>query len=439
MGVTMYETRVDDETNALQRSVRGTVNPLASIARVVEQALVMIEHAGGAAIELIVDGQLISVYSLGLLERGRNGHDTNTARAGLGAAAIVSGVSQRCDDAHADSRVDRRYCERMGIRSLLAVPLISNGRVKGVLKVCSPMVAGFDDGDVEILDRLAEFVGSVVTSASDVANATERLFKGLGVSQPLACPVSRFVANVVAPGMVAQRADTQRINDIIENHRFDIVLQPIVNLSSGRAVGYEALCRFHGSIQPPDVLLADAYRVGLSSELEVALAGAALELLPSLPRDTYLSVNVGAELLASPQMCQLMQGPMNQVVFEMTEQRAMTDYPATIAAVARLRDAGGRLAVDDTGAGFSSLSHILRLQPDIVKLDRELTAGIDTDPVRQALAAALVNFSSTSGATIVAEGIEHAQQLQVVRNLGIPHGQGFHIGRPAPSATYFGS
>jgi EAL domain-containing protein (putative c-di-GMP-specific phosphodiesterase class I) len=88
------------------------------------------------------------------------------------------------------------------------------------------------------------------------------------------------------------------------------------------------------------------------------------------------------------------------------------------------------LAVDDTGAGYASLHHILQLKPDLLKLDRGLTAEIDSDPVRRALGAALVRFADDIGAETVAEGIETPQSLDTVRSLGMHHGQGFVIGRP---------
>jgi EAL domain-containing protein (putative c-di-GMP-specific phosphodiesterase class I) len=91
---------------------------------------------------------------------------------------------------------------------------------------------------------------------------------------------------------------------------------------------------------------------------------------------------------------------------------------------------GVRLAIDDTGAGFASFAHILKLAPEIIKLDRELTSGIDHDPVRAALATALVSFASQLGTEIIAEGIETAAELEVLRNLGIRYGQGYFLFRP---------
>ena len=91
-----------------------------------------------------------------------------------------------------------------------------------------------------------------------------------------------------------------------------------------------------------------------------------------------------------------------------------------------------QLSVDDAGAGFSGLSHILKLSPDFIKLDRELIKGVDTDPVRRALTASLVGFAAGTKAKIIAEGIETADELHAVRALGVDYVQGYYLGRPMP-------
>jgi EAL domain-containing protein (putative c-di-GMP-specific phosphodiesterase class I) len=91
-----------------------------------------------------------------------------------------------------------------------------------------------------------------------------------------------------------------------------------------------------------------------------------------------------------------------------------------------------RLAVDDAGAGFATLQHILRLQPDLIKLDLSLTRDIDKDPVRRALASSLVSFAREINAQLIAEGVETAEELETIRALGIAFGQGYHLARPQP-------
>jgi EAL domain-containing protein (putative c-di-GMP-specific phosphodiesterase class I) len=88
------------------------------------------------------------------------------------------------------------------------------------------------------------------------------------------------------------------------------------------------------------------------------------------------------------------------------------------------------LAIDDAGAGFASLRHVLRLEPDLIKLDKSITRSIDTRLRHQSLAAALLTFARGTSASIVAEGIETAEELATLKRLGVPYGQGYYLGRP---------
>ena len=124
-----------------------------------------------------------------------------------------------------------------------------------------------------------------------------------------------------------------------------------------------------------------------------------------------------------------------RAVIEITEHAPVEDYDALNDALKAFRAEGGRLAVDDAGAGFSSLRHILRLAPDFIKLDGALTRGIDTDQTRRALGAALISFASEIGVPIIAEGIETQEEVDALRALKVTCGQGFFLGEPAPLAA----
>ena len=124
--------------------------------------------------------------------------------------------------------------------------------------------------------------------------------------------------------------------------------------------------------------------------------------------------------------------PGHRLVVELTEHRRVDDYQPLLRSLDALRQQAVRVAVDDAGAGYAGLQHILRLHPDIIKLDTDLTMGIDADPVRRALAASLVAFADDIGAILTAEGIEAPGEFNALRSLGIPWGQGYHLARPAP-------
>jgi len=120
----------------------------------------------------------------------------------------------------------------------------------------------------------------------------------------------------------------------------------------------------------------------------------------------------------------------DRLVVEITEQAQVEDYDELNVSLARLRETGVRIAVDDAGAGYASLRHILRLEPDIIKLDKSLVRHVHRDRARRALATALISFATEIGATIVAEGIESADELHALRALGVTFGQGYHLARP---------
>lgn len=223
-----------------------------------------------------------------------------------------------------------------------------------------------------------------------------------------------------------------RIQAVIERGELTIAYQPIWSLTPRRAVGFECLARFTGSPRrPPNEWFAEAAEVGRGPALEIAAIRLGLEALPWLPHDVYLSVNASPETVMAPEFLDAFAGvSARQVVLEVTEHASVHCYDGLVERLALLRGRGVRLAVDDAGAGYSGLHHILRLRPDLIKLDMALTRDIDTDPARQALAAALVAFAYDTDSRIIAEGVETLQELETLESLGIDRAQGYLLGRP---------
>lgn len=225
-----------------------------------------------------------------------------------------------------------------------------------------------------------------------------------------------------------------RIRSLIEDPAgLGIVLQPICRLQDGTAVGHEALARFPGRPQrPPDHWFRAAGTVGAAEELELLAVARALERLPELPAGTFLSLNGSPAMFGSAAAQRLLTAvPTDRLVLEITEHAPVMDYGTLAADIEPMRARGALLAVDDAGAGFASLRHILRLAPDIIKLDRSLVADISHDTAQQALAGGLISFAEKMGATIVAEGIERDEELAMLRELGVTHGQGYLLAKPA--------
>ena len=215
-------------------------------------------------------------------------------------------------------------------------------------------------------------------------------------------------AALLAPGILArQRDDTvrNRIERVITTAAFGPVFQPIVALDSGTPVGYEALTRFADGSRP-DRQFADADAIGLGLELEIACLAASLDASRRLPAMSWLSLNVSPALvLEHNRLAAAISHAPADIVLEITEHVPIDDYSAFRAAIARLGP-GVRAAIDDAGAGFSSLRHILELRPYAVKLDVALVRSIETDTARQALIAGMAYFAVKTGCVLVAEGVE---------------------------------
>jgi EAL domain-containing protein (putative c-di-GMP-specific phosphodiesterase class I) len=227
--------------------------------------------------------------------------------------------------------------------------------------------------------------------------------------------------------------ERRRIAALLERDRLTVELQPIFDLQKQERIGFEVLARFHVTpSRSPAEWFDAATAVGLGAELELLAVRSALDVLAQLPSETTLAINVSPPVAASDALLELVAPFAERVVLEVTEHDRIEDYECLEAALERLRECGARIAVDDVGAGFASLRHILGLSPDIVKLDLSLTRDIDSDPARRALAAALVAFSREIDATIAAEGIESPAELDLLRELGIDYGQGFYLGPPQP-------
>jgi EAL domain-containing protein (putative c-di-GMP-specific phosphodiesterase class I) len=224
-----------------------------------------------------------------------------------------------------------------------------------------------------------------------------------------------------------QRAE---IRDLIDHQRFHPVFQRYVDLATGETRGYEALTRFDDGTRP-DRKIHSAWLAGMGEELEAACAAAALEAADDvLAPEHSLSVNFSPLSVLDGTAARVVRDAHRPVVIEVTEHTAIENYDTLRRA---LQECGPiKVSVDDAGAGFSSLRHILELRPDVVKLDIGLISGIDTDLARQALAAGLCHYADDTGTVLIAEGVETEGEAETVRRLGVDFGQGFYFGRPSP-------
>ena len=223
----------------------------------------------------------------------------------------------------------------------------------------------------------------------------------------------------------------RRVESVLDEEALEIALQPIRDLGTGTLVGCEALARFDSAT--PDVMFEQAEAVGLGVDLELLAVRRALPLIGDLRDPVYLSINASPNLVRTGSLTRLLTQPgtrLDRLVLEITERAQVDEYEDLDTVLAPLRAAGMRLAVDDTGAGYASFHHVLRLRPDIIKLDRSLISAIDTDPAQRSLVTAVALLALDLDATLTAEGVERESQVAALTDLGIRHGQGYLLGHP---------
>lgn len=279
------------------------------------------------------------------------------------------------------------------------------------------------------LRSCGDLLGLLVVTGSDAAGDV------FGRSLSLAIDVSAIAAALLAPSLESWSVnETLRsgLRRVLDEHAFGTVFQPIVALDRMEVIGHEALTRFDDGASP-ELRFTEAAEVGLGVALEMATIAHALEAARDLPPDGMISVNISPRVLvASRDLGTLLAQADRPVVLELTEHDRIDDYASVRRAVAALGPRI-RLSVDDAGSGYAALTHVLALRPAFMKLDRGWVAGVESDPLRQALVAGLQHFAQRTGCRLIAEGIETSAQLTTLRGLNVEFGQGFLLGAPAPA------
>ena len=211
------------------------------------------------------------------------------------------------------------------------------------------------------------------------------------------------------------------------------VFQPVLELATGRVCGYEALARIAGPAERrPDQWFAQAHRCGLGSELEALALRAALAV-DDRPAGTFLALNVSPGALLAAPVQDALPDDLSGLVIELTEHELFSAEDALEEQLAELRERGARVALDDAGAGYAGLQQLIRVAPDILKVDRSLVHGAHDDPSRYALLEALISFAGTTGAAVCGEGVEDLHDLHALAELDATYAQGYALARPAPA------
>lgn len=290
-----------------------------------------------------------------------------------------------------------------------------------------------------VQEMLAAGAYNYLTKGTSPQELVEAICSSVEGQVRLSSRAASFVVSELASRLQREReVDEQRfaweeqIQRVLQSDGLECVFQPIVALDDGKPVGFEALARFDSEpVRSPGAWFAQAAALGYALELEIAAVEAAISFIDRLPADTFLALNVSPASIVSPRLTETIgRVSLDRIVVEVTEHAPISDYPRLRSAITALRHGGARLAVDDVGAGHASLRHILQLDPDLIKLDVSLTRGIQLQRTQRAMASALVTFAREVGASVIAVGIEDEAELGVIRELGVPLGQGYYFGRP---------
>ena len=291
--------------------------------------------------------------------------------------------------------------DSLGLRAFAFGPIIHGNHV---------------DGGVVIGTRDAEFARTLVDKSGTVLD------------------LSSVSSAVLADRLHAWRAGAElreQLEVTIETRAFGPVFQPIVDLVTGEVVADEALTCFRSG-QRPDHVFADAWTVGLGTELELVTLTAAVREARRLPPGRWLNLNVSPRLLAdADRLRTILRAADRPIVLEVTEHEEVGDYHELRTAIRGLGN-DVRVAVDDAGVGVANFGHIIELGAEFVKLDASIIRRVNGNLGRQALVVGMRHFARTSGCRLVAEGIETEEELRTLRSLGVEFGQGYWIGRPTP-------
>jgi len=375
-------------------------------------------------------------------------------------------------DAAPLAEIERQYGARAYRQSFSALAGLVEELIGDRLLV-TDLVVGGESGRNELAVLLFREPGEVDFYKRELAEIVARLTRGLdrkghrigypytrslpppeaGFSTALRNPLIREETQIRAAlesarehvllrRRLASRRRRSELFELVIEGRLYSVYEPIVEVETRTVFGYEALARgpdgseFHS----PAKLFAAATEQDLLFQLDRLCRERGLDGARDLPGGAKLFLNVRPTTIHDPnfraealeqtlERCQL---SPSDVVFEISEQESIGNF----AIFREVRDYYGKLgfqiALDDTGAGYASLEAVMELAPEFIKMDRAFVAGIDEDPSRQELLRALQSLAQRIGAKIIGEGLDTLEELETLRHLEIPYGQGWLFGKPHP-------
>jgi len=235
----------------------------------------------------------------------------------------------------------------------------------------------------------------------------------------------------------------ERLRDLILNRQLSTVFQPILDIAGGgaaRVQAYEALIRGPAGtdLASPARLFDLAAHSELMAELDHACLDSALDSVQKMPEDTLLFANVLPARINDPRFRARLSDQKKlgmdprRIVLELNEGQAIRAYDVLSRGIEELKSNGVRVALDDLGAGYANLDHILKLRPDFLKLDISLIRGVHQNSAKQAVISSMVQVGRAVGATVIAEGVEERAEYETLVGLGVAWGQGYLFAHPGP-------
>ena len=234
-----------------------------------------------------------------------------------------------------------------------------------------------------------------------------------------------------------------RIRDALANNKFRLLFQPVINLSTGTTQHYEALIRMTGDkdeLITPDKFIPIAERMGLIHDIDLWVVKHAIDVLHQLPAhqsNLSLNINLSSHAFQDPALLPLVRDRLastgiaaNRITFEITETAAVANFEQTREMVCQLRELGCSFALDDFGAGFSSFNYLKQFPVDYLKIDGSFITNLVNDPIDQTLVKSIIEIARTLGKHTVAEFVESAEVLNMLKEYGANYAQGYHIGKP---------
>jgi EAL domain-containing protein (putative c-di-GMP-specific phosphodiesterase class I) len=347
---------------------------------------------------------------------------------------IVRGVAQRLQEVKEESLRKEDALAELTLNGNVFILMLSPARTtrtfkfSDVLLIKSRIAERLDAHVAETLHpdlryRFNYFIGAAMMK-KDPSVRLERLVYRT-IDEALADATSEQEA------LVRRRA--RKLRAILTGRRITTLYQPIRDLQSDRVIGFEALSRGpKGEFGSPDVLFRIAYEADLVVKLDATCREQAMGSIGKLQADQLLFINMEPSSIFDPRLMESIPSrSVPQIVFEITEHAAIADFQTFRQAVQIVKQAGLKFAMDDVGSAYSGLRIISMIEPDFIKLDMELTREARRNRVKLELLKAIVGFCTDAGIPMIVEGIETAEELETVTNLGVRLVQGYLMGSPA--------